>query len=89
MIFEWDLSKNEDNIKKHGVLFEEAQLAFFDENRIIEKDENHSTPEEIRYFLFGNTGKGIITVRFTMRNNNIRIFGAGYWRQGRTKYEQD
>ena len=33
-------------------------------------------------------GHGIITVRFTMRNENIRIIGAGYWREGRDKYEQ-
>jgi hypothetical protein len=31
---------------------------------------------------------GIVTVRFTMRNHNIRIFGAGFWRQGRKKYEE-
>jgi uncharacterized DUF497 family protein len=36
----------------------------------------------------GNDGNGIITVRFTMRNESIRIIGAGYWREGRYKYEQ-
>jgi hypothetical protein len=41
-----------------------------------------------RYFCIGNDGNGIVTVRFTMRNENIRIFGARYWREGRDKYEQ-
>ena len=35
-----------------------------------------------------NIEKHIVTVRFTMRNENIRILGAGYWREGRNKYEQ-
>ena len=30
--FEWDEKKNEINIKKHGVSFEEARTAFYDEN---------------------------------------------------------
>jgi len=88
MEFEWDLSKNKENQIKHGVSFEEAQLAFRDKNLILEIDINHSTSDETRYFLYGNTGEGIITVRFVIRNGNIRIFGAGYWRQGRRKYEQ-
>ncbi|MDR2759739.1 MAG: BrnT family toxin [Spirochaetaceae bacterium] len=54
---------------------------------MIIKDKKHSKTED-RYFCIGNNGKGIVTVRFTMRNGNIRIFGAGYWREGREKYEQ-
>ena len=29
-----------------------------------------------------------MTVRFTWRDGQIRIFGAGYWRKGRKIYEQ-
>ena len=32
--------------------------------------------------------EGIITVRFTYREGKVRIFGAGYWRKGRKRYEQ-
>jgi len=88
MKFEWDENKNKENIDKHGISFIDAQLAFCDSNRVIEKDVKHSTADETRYFLYGNTGKGIATVRFVIRNGNIRIIGAGYWRQGRKKYEQ-
>jgi len=88
MKFEWDKAKNDANIEKHGISFEEAALAFGDKKRVTEKDIKHSTSTEIRYFLYGNIGRGIVTVRFTIRNGNIRIFGAGYWRQGRRKYEQ-
>ncbi|HDR15547.1 MAG TPA: BrnT family toxin, partial [Desulfobacteraceae bacterium] len=33
--FEWDDSKNRENIAKHGVSFHEAQQAFGDEKRVI------------------------------------------------------
>lgn len=67
--------------------FEEAQLAFQDEYRLIIKDEFHSTSEE-RWFCVGDIGTGIVTVRFTYRKKKIRIFGAGYWRKLRKKYFQ-
>lgn len=87
MTFEWDEDKNEENIDKHHISFEKAQEAFFDKNRIIIKDKKHSNKEE-RFFCIGNVGNGIVTVRFTMRGQNIRIIGAGYWREGRYRYEQ-
>ena len=87
MTFEWDEAKNQDNIEKHKISFEKAQEAFFDKNRLIIKDKKHSKKEE-RFFCIGNDGNGILTVRFTMRNANIRIIGAGYWSEGRYRYEQ-
>ena len=87
MTFEWDEDKDLENIQKHNVSFETAQEAFYDKERIIIKDIKHSKKED-RFFCIGNDGNGIITVRFTMRNGNIRIIGAGYWREGRDKYEQ-
>lgn len=30
-----------------------------------------------------------MTVRFTYRQNRIRIIGAGYWRKGRDVYEKE
>jgi uncharacterized DUF497 family protein len=87
MTFEWDEKKNHENIEKHHVSFEKAQEAFFDKNRIIIRDGKYSKLEE-RFFCIGNDGDGILTVRFTMRNDNIRIIGAGYWREGRQKYEE-
>ena len=85
--FEWDTDKNIENHKKHGVTFEFAQNAFFDPERIIAIDLDHSTESEKRYFCIGNVGNGILTVRFTHRKNKIRIFGAGYWRKGKKAYE--
>ncbi|HCY77286.1 MAG TPA: hypothetical protein DHV28_15315 [Ignavibacteriales bacterium] len=86
--FDWDENKNLANLKKHNVLFEEAQFAFLDKNRIIAKDIEHSKTEK-RYYCFGKTDKGILTVRFTYRDNKIRIIGAGYWRKGKQIYEKE
>ena len=37
-MFEWDEEKNLTNKEKHGVTFQEAQWAFFDNNRVIWED---------------------------------------------------
>ena len=85
--FEWDEDKNLLNQIKHNISFEEAQLAFQDVNRYIYKDIDHSTATEKRYYCLGKIKDKICTVRFTYRNGNVRIFGAGYWRQGKKDYE--
>jgi len=85
--FEWDLRKDRLNQRKHGISFEEAQFAFSDPKRVIARDLEHSQSEE-RYYCFGRIEQAIVTVRFTYRNNKIRIFGAGYWRKGRQIYEE-
>ena len=89
MEFEWDDAKNAANISKHGVSFGLAQEAFFDPQRIITFDRNHSTAEEKRFFCFGMVNSGILTVRFTIRHGKIRIIGAGFWREGKVKYEKE
>lgn len=86
--FEWDSRKNDLNVKKHGVSFFEAQRAFLDPNRVIAQDIEHSTKAEERYYCFAAVDGAIMTVRFTYRDQTIRIIGAGYWRKGRKIYEE-
>ena len=88
MTFEWDENRNQLNIQKHGLSFDEAQEAFFDERRIILSDEQHSENEK-RYSCLKKCKRGIATVRFTVRRGNIRILGASYWREGKRRYEQE
>jgi len=85
--FEWDNKKNDANQKKHGISFEEAKTAFDDPLRMIARDTAHGQREK-RFYCFGVVGKGILTVRFTIRERNVRIIGAGYWRKGKKAYEQ-
>ena len=86
--FEWDFDKDSENQRKHGVSFSLAQEAFLDPKRVIARDVAHSKSEE-RFYCFGSVGGGVVTVRFTYRNDVIRIIGAGYWREGRRIYEQE
>lgn len=88
MEFEWDETKNDINISKHGLSFYEAQKAFLDNKRVIILDKKHSSSEK-RFFCIGKIdNRNIATVRFTIRNGHIRIIGAGYWREGKKIYEQ-
>ena len=86
--FEWDVNKDTENQVKHGVPFSLAQYAFADPRRVIAEDLAHSDSEK-RYFCFGKVEGSILTVRFTSRGGVIRIFGAGYWRKGKTIYERE
>ena len=84
--FEWNAAKEKINIEKHGVSFSEAQHAFLDKNRVIAEDVTHSQVEK-RYYCFGLVRGLVLTVRFTYRDQKIRIIGAGFWRQGKKTYE--
>ena len=85
--FVWDARKEAANLEKHGVDFETAARAFKDPQRKIYTDAEHSETEE-RLFCIGRVESKILTVRFTYREGEIRIYGAGYWREGRRYYEQ-
>ena len=81
MEFEWDLSKEIENIKKHEVAFAEAVETFSDPDGFQLTDKKHSAIEE-RFFWVGKSASGkILTTRFTMRGDIIRIFGSASWRK--------
>ncbi|MEO8159435.1 MAG: BrnT family toxin [Betaproteobacteria bacterium] len=86
--FEWDPVKDIENQRKHRVSFAEAQYAFADSGRVIAEDLDHSAKEK-RYYCFGRVDRGVLTVRFTHRDGIVRIFGAGFWRKGKTIYERE
>lgn len=86
-VFIWDSEKELDNVCKHGVDFTTAIQVFNDRNRRIFFDLKHSLVEP-RLFAVGLVEERVTTVRFTYREDKIRIFGAGYWRKGRRYYEK-
>ena len=49
--FEWDANKAKENKKKHKIDLFHAVQAFYDSERIIATDENHSLFEE-RFFAW-------------------------------------
>jgi uncharacterized DUF497 family protein len=50
--FVWDEVKNRQNVAKHGVSFNEARTAFFDDNARVAHDPDHSKSED-RFVLLG------------------------------------
>ena len=50
--FAWDSEKNEKNIKKHKITFEEASTVFFDEGARVIADPDHMQ-EEDRFIILG------------------------------------
>ncbi len=75
MEFEWDREKATANYKKHGVSFEEAAFAFFDENA-VELFDDINSEDETRYQLVGISKTRLIFVAYTARAEKIRIISA-------------
>ncbi len=78
LLFDWDETKGRDNVKKHGVSFEEAQTVFFDEYAVRYFDPDHSQDED-RFIMLGMSFKlRILIVCHCHRKNGavIRIISA-------------
>ena len=52
--FTWDPAKNDSNLNKHGVRFEEAQTVFFDVSAMEFFDTEHSRDED-RFLMLGQS----------------------------------
>jgi len=74
--FEWDRKKAAENIKKHGVSFEEAASCFGDVLSLSVADPDHSDREQ-RWLLVGFSSiNRLLVVAHTDRGGNIRIISA-------------
>ena len=75
MQFEWDENKNAQNLKKHGISFEEAQEIF--DGIVFNAIDERFDYGEIREISIGSIqGVVIVTVAHTERNGVIRIISA-------------
>jgi uncharacterized DUF497 family protein len=83
---EFDPAKEAANLAKHGVDFSTVLRVFEDPNRMIIPNQTHSL-DEARFYAIGHDGRGILTVRFTIRGDALRVIGAGYWRKQKSVYE--
>jgi uncharacterized DUF497 family protein len=76
--FEWDPAKASLNARKHGVTFEEAQTAFFDDLALVIDDPEHSDVER-RFVLLGLSAAARILVvvhAYRPAPGTIRIISA-------------
>jgi len=87
VIIESDPRKETANFAKHGVDFSTVETALSDPRLMVRVGDAHSTAQETRYYGTGHDGHGVLTVRFTVRGETLRVFGAGYWRKQRKDYE--
>ncbi|MEH1933487.1 MAG: BrnT family toxin [Nostoc sp.] len=75
MQFEWDETKNLENIRKHRIDFADVP-GIFDNSMLIELDERFDYGED-RWIGIGFLGNGVAVVVWTERQNNIvRIISA-------------
>lgn len=90
LTFSWDPAKARQNIKKHGVSFEEAQTAFLDERARVIDDPDHSVDED-RFILLGlSAGLRVLVVVHVYRDADsvIHLISARKaTRQERAAYE--
>lgn len=76
MEFEWDDTKAELNVHKHGVLFAEAMTVFADPLSLTGYDPDHSESED-RFLTMGFSADGrLLVVSHTDRGEVIRIISA-------------
>lgn len=76
--FEWDEKKSRQNIRKHGVSFEEAQSVFLDDHALRFFDPDHSEDED-RFLMLGLSFTLRILVVchcYRERDDVIRIISA-------------
>jgi len=89
--FEWDVKKAAANVKKHHISFDLAITAFDDPYALLAPDEKHSTSQEIREWLIGESDNGILVIVFSKRSPGqiYRIISARRAkRRERTLYEE-
>jgi uncharacterized protein len=89
--FEWDETKAETNLRKHGVSFYETQTVFLDPSARIFDDELHSVGE-LREIIIGHSSDGhLLLVCFTERRPRVvRIISARRaTRRERNDYEEN
>jgi uncharacterized DUF497 family protein len=74
--FEWDPGKARQNLKKHGVYFDEAATVFYDPLSATFDDPDHSKGEQ-RLITVGVSSQGrLLVVAHTERGNAVRIINA-------------
>ena len=72
--FEWNETKNRENIEKRGIDFEDA-ISIFDGNT-LERVDNRFDYKEVRIIAYGVVAGHVLVVVYTMRDDVCRIISA-------------
>ena len=85
--FEWDETKNQANVEKHGISFERATQAF--DGTFQRYEDNRRDYGEKRYRCVGMVDGELFAVIYTERNSVVRIISARRARRDeRREYRQ-
>lgn len=77
IVFEWDETKADTNLKKHDVSFAEASTVFGDLSAKMFYDDEHSTDEKREFIVGYSEMNRLLIVCFTERENKkLRIVSA-------------
>lgn len=89
LVFEWDDGKAQNNLRKHGITFEEAATIFDDPLSLTIDDPLHSK-EENRFVTIGQSVRQrTLVVVHADRGNHVRVISARRaTRREREQYEE-
>jgi len=74
--FEWDAQKAAENLKNHGVAFDEALTVFADGLASIFDDPDHSGEERRELIIGHSTEQRLLVISFVDRGRRTRIISA-------------
>lgn len=82
---EWDEAKNQANLRKHGVSFEEARVLFTSGVDYLEIfDETHSEDED-RFIAIGPIRRGLVLIVWTERDESVTRIISDRWATSRER----
>jgi len=89
LVFEWDEAKAEQNLRKHGISFEEARTVFGDPFVLTTADPQHSAYEDRSVTVGISAASRLLVVVHTRRGGRVRIISCrGATKMERKTYEQ-
>ena len=74
MKFEWDERKNQSNIAKHGIDFNDSKFIF--EKPLLLRTDDRKNYKEERFIGLGKLEDLVVVLVFTRRKNKIRIISV-------------
>ncbi len=73
---EWDAEKAEQNLRKHGISFEEALTVLADPLSLTLPDPDHSAEEQRMLVLGRSTADRFLILSITERGESVRLISA-------------
>lgn len=70
-MYDWDEEKNQENLEKHGLSFEDAELVF--RGPCVTFDDDRFDYDEDRFLTLGLLQSRVVLIAYTWREERIRI----------------